>query len=304
MTKRATVPALLLLLSASLSAQEGEVLGRVGGVDVTVDQIRPALSGLSDQELVALSHDAAGLNKLVRSLIIQRAVLQEALAKKWNEQPEVAARAQHAADAAIADSYLKHVARPPESYPTDDELRAEYEARRAALQVPQSFRLAQIYIADPRGQDKEKARKARERLDKVRELVRAPGADFAEVARDHSEERESAARGGEIGWLTEKQIQPEIFAKLPELKFNVPSEALRLDDGWHFIKVLDARQPFTPPLEQIKEELTRQLRAERSRVLTQSYLTELLQKDPLVINELTLSKLLPAAAPAGAATKP
>lgn len=304
MTKRASVPAVLLLLCVSLSAQEGEVLGRAGGVEVTADQIRPALTGLTDQELTALSRDSAGLNKLVRSLIIQRAVLQEALAKKWNEQPEVAERARHAADAAIADSYLKHVARPPESYPTEAELRAEYDARRAALMVPQSFRIAQIYIADPRGQDKASAAKARERLDKVRALVRAPGADFAEIARDHSEERESAARGGEIGWLTEKQIQPEIFAKLPEMKFNVASEALRLDDGWHFIKVLDARQPFTPPLEQIREEFTRQLRAERSRVLTQAYLTELLQKDPLVINELTLSKLLPAAAPSGAATKP
>ena len=280
------------------------MLGRAGGVEVHVEEIRPALDGLSEQEVSSLGRDPAALNKLVRSLIIQRAVLQQALAHKWNEQPEVIERVRHASDVAIADSYLKHVARPPESYPTDAELRAAYEERRAALLVPRSFRLAQIYIADPRGQEKESARKARERLDKVRELVRAPGAKFAAIARDHSEERDSAARGGEIGWLTEKQIQPEILAKLPELKFNVVSEALRMDDGWHFIKVLDARQPFTPPLEQIREELTRQLRAERSRALTQAYRTELLQKDTHVINELTLSKLLPPARSGDAATKP
>jgi hypothetical protein len=67
---------------------------------------------------------------------------------------------------------------------------------------------------------------------------------------------------------------------------------------------MDARQPFTPPLEQIRAELSRQLRAERSRVLTQSYLSELLHKDPLVINELALSKLLPPAASGGASAKP
>ncbi|WP_395749990.1 peptidylprolyl isomerase [Prosthecobacter sp.] len=298
-------PLLALLLACSpLLAQEGGVLGRAGGKDVLVEDIRPALSGLTDSEIQSLSHDPAALNKLVRSLVVQRMVLQKALEKKWDERPEVAERIRHAREVAITDSYLKSVSTPPDSYPNDTELRAAYEARRASLMMPQTFHLAQIYIADPRGQDKELAHKARERLDKVRELVRAPKADFAAIAREYSEERESAARGGEIGWLTEKQIQPEILAKLPSLSFNVPSEAIRLDDGWHFIKVLDARQPFTPPLEQLRPELIRLLRAERTRAETQSYLSKLLQETPLVINELALSKLLPAAAPNGTGTKP
>jgi parvulin-like peptidyl-prolyl isomerase len=231
-------------------------------------------------------------------------VLQQALAKKWDEQPEVAARIRHAREVAITDSYLKSVARPPESYPNETELRAAYEARKSTLLVPRSFRLAQIYISDPRGQDKAAAQRARARVDQVRERVNAPGADFAAIAREFSEERESAARGGEIGWLVEKQIQPEILAKLPELKYNVVSEGLRLDDGWHFLKVLDARQPFTPPLEQLRDELTRQLRVERGRTAVQDYLSKLLQETPLVINELALSKLLPAANPAGKSPKP
>lgn len=288
---------LLACLSActALLAQDHAVLGRAGEKAVLVEEIRPALNGLSEAEIESLSHDPASLNKLVRSLVVQRLVLQQALEKKWDEQPGVIERVRHAREVAITDSYLKSISRPPDSYPNEAELRAAYEARRATLIMPQSFRLAQIYISDPKGQDKETARKARERVDTVRERVHAPKADFATIARDFSEERESAARGGEIGWLTEKQIQPEILARLPELKFNVVSEALRLEDGWHFIKVLDARQPFTPPLEQIRDELTLQLRAERARVETQAYLAKLLQEHPLVINELALSKLLPSA---------
>lgn len=297
---------LLACLSAcaSMLAQDHPVLGRAGEKEVLVEEIRPALNGLSEAELEALSRDPASLNKLVRSLVVQRLVLQQALAKKWDEQPEVIERVRHAREVAITDSYLKSISRPPDSFPNEAELKAAYEARRATLVMPRSFRLAQIYISDPRGQDKEAAKKARERLDAVRERIHAPKADFAEIAREFSEERESAARGGEIGWLTQQQVQPEILAKLPELKFNVVSEALRLEDGWHFIKVLDARQPFTPPLEQVRGELTRQLRAERARAETQSYLSKLLQEAPLVINELALSKLLPPAKTAGASSKP
>lgn len=287
----------LLTSTGALMAQNDAVLGRAGEKEVLVEEIRPALNGLSESEIESLSRDPAALNKLVRSLVVQHLVLQQALAKKWDERPEVAERIRHAREVAITDSFLKSVSQPPESYPNEAELRTAYEARRAALVMPRSFRLAQIYISDPRGQDKEVAKKARERVDTVRERVRAPKSDFAAIAREFSEERESAARGGEIGWLTEQQIQPEILAKLPELSFNVVSEALRLDDGWHFIKVMDARQPFTPPLEQIRGELTRQLRAERTRAATQEYLSKLLQEAPLVINELALSKLLPASKP-------
>lgn len=296
MTRFLTHLCFLFVCSISM-AQDGSVLGRTGSTEVLVEEIRPALNGLSEIELDSLSRDPAALSKLVRSLVVQRLVLQQALAKKWDERPEVVERIRHAREVAITDSFLKSVSQPPDSFPNETELRAAYEARRASLIVPRSFRLAQIYISDPKGQDKEAAKKARERVDKVRERVRAPKANFAAIAREFSEERESAARGGEIGWLTEKQIQPEILAKLPELSFNVPSEALRLDDGWHFILVLDARQPFTPPLEQIRAELTRQLRAERSRDETQAYLAKLLQEHPLVINELELSKLLPASKP-------
>lgn len=294
----------LLTGTGAVMAQNDAVLGRAGEKEVLVEEIRPALNGLSEVEIESLSRDPAALSKLVRSLVVQRLVLQQALAKKWDEQPEVAERIRHAREVAITDSFLKSVSQPPDSYPNEAELRAAYEARRATLVMPRSFRIAQIYISDPRGQDKETAKKARERVDTVRERVRAPKSDFAAIAREFSEERESAARGGEIGWLTEQQIQPEILAKLPELSFNVVSEALRLEDGWHFIKVMDARQPFTPPLEQIRGELTRQLRAERTRAATQEYLSKLLQEAPLVINELALSKLLPPAKAESPRTKP
>jgi parvulin-like peptidyl-prolyl isomerase len=294
------------LLCLMLQAQEPAdmVLGRLGDEDVKADVVLPTLNQLTEEERAALMRDPAALTKLVRSLMIQRLVLREALEKKWDERPEVIDRIRQARDTAITDSYLRAVAQPPESYPNEAELKSAYESRRATLAMPQSFHLAQIFISDPKGQDKQAATAARTRLDKVRELVRAPECDFAAVARQHSEERESAARGGVIGWLTQLQIQPEIFAKLPELKFNDVSEALRLEDGWHFVKVLDARQPFVPTLDQVRADLVRTLRGERGRAGTQDYLSKKLQETPVVINELAVSKLLVLRPTSGAAVKP
>lgn len=275
-----------------LAEEERTILGRLGEENVTAEIVKPALDSLSDEERAALARDPAALTKLVRSLMIQRIVLRDALSKKWDERPEVLDRIRQARDTAITDSFLKNVAQPPDSYPNEVELKSAYEARRASLAMPQTFHLAQIFVSDPKGQDKQAATAARARLDKIRELVRMPDSNFAAIAREHSEERESAARGGEIGWLSQSQIQPEIFAKLPQLKFKEVSEAIRLEDGWHFVQVIDARQPFVPTLEQVRADLVRTLRGERSRSGSQDYLSKLLQETPVVINELEVSRLL------------
>ena len=82
------------------------------------------------------------------------------------------------------------------------------------------------------------------------------------------------------------------------MKLGEVAEPVRLDDGWHIIKVLDIREPYTPTLDQIRSQLAQQLRAERTRSNTQAFLARLLQENPIALNEMALSKLLPAESPA------
>jgi len=284
----------LLLLSCSLTVlmlqaeDANHVIGSIGDLEIRESEVLASLGNLGAVDKEALTRDPATLNKLVRSILVQRVILQEALEKKWDEDPSVAPLLKSTREAALADSYLKAICKPPESYPSESELKAAYEASRAALTVPRSYRLAQIYVADPDGTDKQ----AKTRLENVRKRLQVKGADFGEIAREVSEEKESASRSGEIGWLNEQQIQPEILAQLPKLSMNVVSEPVRLKDGWHILKVLDAREPFTPIFDQVRVQLAQRLRAEKTRADIQAYVAETLQKHPVAINEVALSKLL------------
>jgi parvulin-like peptidyl-prolyl isomerase len=67
-----------------------------------------------------------------------------------------------------------------------------------------------------------------------------------------------------------------------------------MDGGWHIIKVLDIREPRIPTLEQIREPLVKQMREERARAETESFLGGLLDENPIAINELVISRLMPA----------
>jgi parvulin-like peptidyl-prolyl isomerase len=152
--------------------------------------------------------------------------------------------------------------------------------------------VAQIFISAPKGNpDASKEKAAAKKLARVRELLARAGADFSAIAKAESEDAASAAQGGEIGWLAEEQIQPEIRTQLPKLRINALSEPLRLDDGWHIIKVLDVREAHTPLLEQVRTQLVQQLRSERERQNREAYISKLLEASPLAINEATLSEL-------------
>lgn len=276
------------------AGSRGDVLGRIGSVEISAADVDGALAGLDSRERENLAKDPARLNLIVRAYLVQRLVLKEALEKKWDQKPDIVAQLERVRESAITETYLKSLSEPPENYPSEEELRGAYESSKPALLVPRSYRIAQIFVSDPPGGADQAARdKAGQKLERVRKHLAAPGADFAALARVESDDSQSAARGGEIGWLAETQIQPEIRDRLPSLKLNAVSEPVRLDDGWHILKVLDVQEAHTPTFDQIRLKLAQQLRAERTRANTQAHLAALVKQHPVAIDELALAKLLP-----------
>jgi parvulin-like peptidyl-prolyl isomerase len=281
-----------VLAASEPSASDTNVIARVGDTEIKLDEIRAGIESLDAREQAALARDPSLLNQTVRTLLMRRVVLKEALAKHWDTEPAVATLIQRARDNAVIESYLQSVSKPPDSYPTESELQAAYDARKSQLLVPRQFRLAQIFVALPKNSDKATTEKAQNKLEAIKKSLHQPAADFATVAKSQSEEPESATRGGELGWLAENQIQPEVRSQLGSLTKNSISEPIRLDDGWHILKVIDIKEAYTPALDEIRSALAQQLRNEKTQANSQAYLGKLLQQTPVAINELALSKVL------------
>lgn len=279
-----------LMLNTVLAAQP-EPVARIGETEVKIEDIKPYLANLNAREQSALSRDPALLNQFVKSVIVQQLLLKEALATRWEEQPASEAQLERVRQNAIAEGFLQSVAKAPEGYPSEAELKAAYETNKAALLIPRQFQLAQIFVAAPKGADKVAIDKAQAKVDAVKSGLKQAGADFSALARVNSEEQQSAVRNGEIGWLPESQIQPEVRTQVLALGKGGISEPIRLDDGWHILKVLDVKDAFTPSLDDIKEPLVQQLRANRAKAIGEAYVARLLQQNPVAINEIALSKL-------------
>lgn len=68
------------------------------------------------------------------------------------------------------------------------------------------------------------------------------GADFAVVARTHSDDPGSAARGGDLGWVNPGDMVPEFENAMQALPPRRLSEPVLSGFGWHLIEVLERRE--------------------------------------------------------------
>jgi peptidyl-prolyl cis-trans isomerase SurA len=80
---------------------------------------------------------------------------------------------------------------------------------------------------------------ARRKLLQIRERV-VNGVDFAEMARQYSDDG-SAARGGDLGWIYPGDTVPDFERAMNDLAPGQVSEPVRTPFGWHLIQVLDRR---------------------------------------------------------------
>ena len=81
---------------------------------------------------------------------------------------------------------------------------------------------------------------ARRRLTDLRRRILAKDADFAEMARVHSDDA-SAARGGELDWVYPGDTVPDFERAYQELAIGEISEPVRTPFGMHLIQVLERR---------------------------------------------------------------
>ncbi len=154
-------------------------------------------------------------------------------------------------EAGIAEYYAKH----KEQYVTPDKVQLEYlelsiddlmqqvpvteaklqeyyQANQQAFSEPEIIQVRHIMINTPKGDDQTSIEQAHKKIDAIYEELQH-GANFAGVAKQVSDDKQSADSGGDLGWVNKNDaLPPEVFA-LPNGAYTKPIE---LDYGWHIFQ--------------------------------------------------------------------
>lgn len=82
---------------------------------------------------------------------------------------------------------------------------------------------------------------ARKKLEAIRDRIKA-GDDFGDLARGNSDDRGSAVKGGDLGFVIPGALVPEFENAMNALEINQLSEPVQSQFGWHLIQVLERKE--------------------------------------------------------------
>jgi len=285
------LPLLLFGLILCSAAAADELVGKMGDVELHSSELKAILEAQPPDARRQLATDPAALERLVRSELMRKAVLNEAMQKGWDKRQELQPLIERARDQVIVSSFVSNVAKPGDGYPSEDEIKQFYESNKAQLLAPAQYQVAQIFLPAADGTNKAKAEEARKKIGELSVKLGKSGADFAKLAKENSAHKESAEKGGELGWISEEQMVPEIRRAVTGMSKGEVSPPVKSSAGWHLIRLLDKKPAATRPLADIRANLIVAMRNRKSQDMERAYLEALSIKLPPTLNQIEIGKL-------------
>jgi len=181
------------------------------------------------------------------------------------------------------------VSQVPADYPSAAELQQAYDAGKANWQTPALYRVSQIFLGVNEPQNLEAVRKQATELSKK---AQATPAGFAALAKEFSQDRLTAERGGDTGLQPLQQLVPEVRGAVARLKVGAVSDPVQSSAGFHVIKLTEQQPARTATLDELRDQLTQALRAQRQEQIAQAYLDGMLNTATLSIDGAELNKVL------------
>ncbi len=139
--------------------------------------------------------------------------------------------------------------------------------------------------------------------DELAALARAPGADFAALARERSH-GPSRYAGGDIGLFTRSHMAEEFSKAAFSMKVGQTSKPVETKFGFHIIRVTGKWPPGTLPFEALEDDLTRRLRERKLHQGRRAMKEELEAAYPVTHHLLTPEELEPSRPVVGEAREP
>ena len=143
--------------------------------------------------------------------------------------------------------------------PADEEVQQFYDANSSQYTTPGQVRASQILLRIGDQDEAEVEARAAELAAEAR-----GGADFAELAREHSQDEATVEAGGDLGMFGRGRMVAEVEAAAFDMEVDAVSDPVKSAIGFHVLRVTEKQEETRQPLEEVREAIENTLKNERA----------------------------------------
>lgn len=271
----------LVLLALPLAAQQqaaaDKPVATLNGETITAGQLDQMYDRLGTQ-LKEQYNASGGKSAFLENYLRKRLLVQEAIKSGFDKKPDVRADMQAAEESALFDRYVRDVV--ASQIVTDADVKKYYEEHPTDFATPERVKVRHIVISgNGSGPHPKSDQEALEAIEKVAtelhtQMLGVRATDpavanririsyFAEAAKKYSEDG-VAQQGGDLGWVTRGQLDPDFEAAAFKLDKGVPSGIVKSKFGYHIIMVEDKEPAGTESFAKAKSSIREFLMTQRA----------------------------------------
>ena len=170
---------------------------------------------------------------------------------------------------------LSYIEFPAEAYLKDievsqDEAKEYYDSHKDQYTSQAKVHGRHILIKVPQGADENLAAEKMAAAQKIYEEISA-GGDFAELAKQYSEDPGTSFIGGDIGLVPKDSLPQQMGDKLYSMEAGQISEPVRTYLGFHILKLEEKQESKLSPFEEVSASIMDMMKHQRARILAKDH---------------------------------
>jgi peptidyl-prolyl cis-trans isomerase D len=146
---------------------------------------------------------------------------------------------------------------------TTEELESWYEDREPEYTEPAAYRLKHILLSLPQDASAQTISEIRVKAEDVVRMIRDGEISFEKAVGKYSDDTNSLAKNGDIGFMEENELDRPVRTTAQELEPDEISDPVPTANGFEIISVTEAREEQLIPFSQVRDDIEKQIKREK-----------------------------------------
>lgn len=264
----------LIQVSVVCAEDFNPVVGKAGDFVLRDADVGRLMEYQPPQVQKMLQEDPAQRTEFIRQLLLTRLVAEKARSAGFDRKPEVREQVGYVVDQFLAGEYIGKVVAADVTVP-EDELKKYYREHEKDFLVPEQVKARHIFFEAQKEAAPDVKAKARTKAEAILARIRK-GEDFSKLAKEFSQDADTAAKGGELGWISSGKTNSNEFEKaIFLLKAGETGNVVETPFGFHIIRVDERREKRTATFDEAREYILNRLKMEMGQKKTREFLDKL-----------------------------